>query len=99
MNGKMWAGLARKASYPIFGVKRSLFNNFRNMTSAVDQPEKEFTGKSVLYKVTDRVAFITLNRPERYNAIDENTPAELVKAVTLANINDDVKVTITVNYG
>lgn len=64
----------------------------RNMTSEFTRPEKEFTGKSVLYKVENKVAYITLNRPERYNAIDENTPVELEKAVSLANMDDDVKV-------
>ena len=53
---------------------------------------KEFAGQSVLYKVENKVAHITLNRPERYNAIDENTPVELERAVQFANMDDDVKV-------
>ena len=54
--------------------------------------KKEFAGQSVLYKVENKIAHITLNRPERYNAIDENTPVELERAVQFANMDDDVKV-------
>ncbi len=54
--------------------------------------QKEFSGKSVLYKVEKKVAHITLNRPDRYNAIDEHTPVELQMAVDTANMDDDVKV-------
>ena len=57
-----------------------------------DIHKKEFAGQSVLYNVENKVAHITLNRPERYNAIDENTPVELERAVQLANMDDDVKV-------
>ena len=64
------------------------------MTSSMARPKKEFAGQSVLYEVKNRVAYIILNRPERYNAIDENTPVELDKAVTFANMDDEVKVII-----
>ena len=53
--------------------------------------KKEFAGQSVLYKVENKIAHITLNRPERYNAIDENTPIELERAVQFANMDDDIK--------
>ena len=62
------------------------------MVGAVPETQKEFAGKSILYKVENKVAYITLNRPERFNAIDENTPVELERAVKMANMDDDVKV-------
>jgi enoyl-CoA hydratase/carnithine racemase len=34
----------------------------------------------VLYQSRDRVAFITLNRPERYNAISESMPGDIADA-------------------
>ena len=34
----------------------------------------------VLYESKDRVATITLNRPERYNAISENMPGDIADA-------------------
>lgn len=48
---------------------------------------------SVKFWVEDRVAHIQLNRPDRYNAIDENMTVELEAAVELANLDDSVKVT------
>lgn len=48
--------------------------------------------QSVVYKVEDRVAHITLNRPERFNAIDLFMPWEIEKSVELANLDDSVKV-------
>ena len=67
----------------------------KRMVNGDTQPhifKKEFAGQSVLYKVENKIAHITLNRPERYNAIDENTPVELERAVQFANMDDDVKV-------
>lgn len=48
--------------------------------------------KSITYQVTDKVAEITLNRPHVMNAIDEHMPSELMKAVSLANFDDNAKV-------
>ena len=39
---------------------------------------------SVLYESMDRVATITLNRPERFNAISENMPDDIASAFKLA---------------
>jgi len=36
---------------------------------------------SVLYESMDRVATITLNRPERFNAISENMPDDIASAL------------------
>ena len=74
--------------------------NFHTTGAEASEAEqmKDFYGrrpehfKSVQYEVKDNVAYITLNRPKRYNAIDENMPPELETAVALANWNDSVKV-------
>ncbi|TKT73786.1 crotonase/enoyl-CoA hydratase family protein [Afipia massiliensis] len=47
------------------------------------------TFETLNYQVTDRVATITLNRPERLNAISRGMPSEIRNAVELAN-NDDL---------
>ena len=39
----------------------------------------------VTYTVKDRVAYITLNRPDRLNAINDELPRALQEAVTKAN--------------
>ncbi len=47
---------------------------------------------SLLYETRDRKAYITLNRPERLNAIDAHMPAEIHRAVDLANDDPEVHV-------
>lgn len=58
--------------------------------NSMDANPDEFV--SVHYQVKDRVAHITLNRPERFNAIDLHMPLELEKCVEIANFDDNVKV-------
>ena len=48
--------------------------------------------KSVLYTKNGRVATITLNRPERLNAIDDHMPREIKICVDFANNDDDIHV-------
>lgn len=48
--------------------------------------------ESIRYKVEGRVAHVELNRPHRYNAIDEYMPFELERAVDAANLDDVVKI-------
>lgn len=48
--------------------------------------------RSIKFNVDDKVASITLNRPQVFNAIDEHLPFELRSAVELANQHDKVKV-------
>ncbi|WP_083384513.1 MULTISPECIES: crotonase/enoyl-CoA hydratase family protein [Cupriavidus] len=48
-------------------------------------------------EVEDRLAFITLNRPERLNAIDAAMPGEIAQAVAAAN--DDERVHVIVLQG
>lgn len=52
---------------------------------------------SVAYEVDGRIATITLNRPERLNAIDSSMPAALSRAVEMAN--EDVNVHVIVLTG
>jgi enoyl-CoA hydratase len=54
--------------------------------------EHPFT--SLRYETTGRKAYITLNRPERLNAIDGAMPREIHEAVELANDDRDVHVIV-----
>lgn len=55
--------------------------------------------ETLLYETKDRVARITLNRPERLNAIAFPMPAEIEVAVRLANEDDDVHVIVLTGAG
>ncbi|OAQ61855.1 carnitinyl-CoA dehydratase [Pochonia chlamydosporia 170] len=48
--------------------------------------------KSIIYATSPdgKVAYITLNRPKHFNAIDQNIPTELRAAVRLANFDPNV---------
>ncbi|MBX3589719.1 MAG: crotonase/enoyl-CoA hydratase family protein [Burkholderiaceae bacterium] len=50
-------------------------------------------------RANPRIARITLNRPERLNAIDERMPGEIRRAVALANDDDDVHVIVLAGAG
>ncbi len=51
------------------------------------------------YGKRDRIARITLNRPERLNAINEAMPGEIRRAVEQANADDDVHVIVLEGAG
>jgi enoyl-CoA hydratase len=55
-------------------------------------PALEF--QSLRYETQDRKAYITLDRPERLNAIDRRMPSEIRHAVELANDDRDVHVIV-----
>jgi enoyl-CoA hydratase/carnithine racemase len=55
-------------------------------------PTSEFT--TVLYSVRDHVATITLNRPERRNALNPRAYAEVEYGFRAANADDDVRAVI-----
>jgi enoyl-CoA hydratase/carnithine racemase len=55
--------------------------------------------QSVAYETRDRKAYITLERPERLNAIDRYMPGEIGDAVELANDDRDVHVIILQGAG
>jgi enoyl-CoA hydratase len=54
---------------------------------------------TVLYEAADRVATITLNRPERFNAISEGMPGDLAAAVEHAESDDGVHVIVLTGAG
>ncbi|MGD8761428.1 MAG: crotonase/enoyl-CoA hydratase family protein [Desulfobacteraceae bacterium] len=53
----------------------------------------------VLYESQERVATITLNRPERFNAISETMPEDIAKAFDHANNDDSVHVVVLTGAG
>lgn len=57
------------------------------------------TYSTLLYEVADRVATITLNRPDRLNAIDDAMPGEIRRAVEQANGDDAVHVIVITGAG
>jgi len=57
----------------------------------------EATFSSLVYETDGRKAYITLNRPERLNAIDAAMPSEIRRAVEMAN--DDRQVHVIVLRG
>jgi enoyl-CoA hydratase len=54
---------------------------------------------TVLYESKDRVATITLNRPERFNAISETMPEDIATAFGHANDDDSVHVVVLTGAG
>jgi len=53
----------------------------------------------VLYEVNDRVATITLNRPERFNAISETMPGDIAAAFEYADGDNSVHVVVLTGAG
>ena len=53
-----------------------------------------FDHVNVLYDVADSVATLTLNRPEKRNALDDETIAELKQFFAQAEKDDDVRVVV-----
>eukprot|EP01138_Halocafeteria_seosinensis_P006321 gb/GECG01006462.1/.p1 GENE.gb/GECG01006462.1/~~gb/GECG01006462.1/.p1 ORF type:complete len:458 (+),score=39.79 gb/GECG01006462.1/:1-1374(+) len=51
------------------------------------------------YSSKDRIAYVTLNRPEQLNAINETMPAEISQAVERANQDDNVRVIVISGKG
>jgi enoyl-CoA hydratase len=54
---------------------------------------------TLIYETDDRVATITLNRPDRLNAINDEMPGEIRQAVEQANRDDDVHVIVLTGAG
>lgn len=54
---------------------------------------------SLTYDVDGRIATITLNRPDRLNAINDEMPAEIAAAVDAAEADDDVHVIVVTGAG
>ena len=54
---------------------------------------------SVIYESKDRVATITLNRPERLNAISVSLPEDIADAFNHATADDSVQVVVLTGSG
>lgn len=63
------------------------------------EPESAFTGHTLTYEVTGRIARITFNRPEQGNAITADTPVELARAVEMADLDPRVHVIVVSGRG
>jgi enoyl-CoA hydratase len=57
------------------------------------------TYATLTYEVRDAKAYLTLNRPDRLNAIDDVMPGEIRAAVEQANADDDVRVIVVAGAG
>jgi 2-(1,2-epoxy-1,2-dihydrophenyl)acetyl-CoA isomerase len=55
--------------------------------------------ESVLYDKTDHIACVTLNRPERLNALNPKLRAELLEACREARTDDDVRAVVFTGAG
>jgi enoyl-CoA hydratase/carnithine racemase len=54
---------------------------------------------TLLYDVRDAKAYVTLNRPDRLNAINDEMPGEIRAAVEQANNDDAVRVIVVQGAG
>jgi enoyl-CoA hydratase len=54
---------------------------------------------TLTYEVRDAKAYLTLNRPDRLNAINDTMPSEIRAAVEQANDDDDVRVIVVQGAG
>ena len=54
--------------------------------------DPEYT--DIMYEVKDRIAYITLNRPEKLNALSNNLRAELIHAMKWAESEPEVGVIV-----
>lgn len=51
------------------------------------------------YESNNRVATITLNRPDKFNTITERMPGDLVEAVNRASDDDEVHIIVLMGAG
>ena len=59
-----------------------------------DLPVLDTTDEAVLYDVTERIATVTLNRPEARNALSSQVLRRLPEIISIAEADDDVDVII-----
>jgi enoyl-CoA hydratase/carnithine racemase len=69
------------------------------MTDTLDKPAAKTAPDEVLYEVSDAVATLTLNRPERMNAISGPMLARLTQLLIKANEDPSVRVIILTGAG
>ena len=86
-------------------IELDLADNFNplQMLNIPGQPEGSGVGMmnigDIFYEESDRVATITLNRPEKFNAITQRMPDDLAEAVARANDDDSVHVIMLTGAG
>jgi len=56
-------------------------------------------GETVRYETEGQIATLTLNRPERYNAIDDDLPGELRAAVERADEDSSIHAIVLTGAG
>lgn len=55
--------------------------------------------ESILYSVEHRIATITLNKPDKLNAVSDDMVSEIVRALDAADADDDVRVIVFAGSG
>ncbi|MGB2199686.1 MAG: enoyl-CoA hydratase-related protein, partial [Luminiphilus sp.] len=55
--------------------------------------------ETILYEVEDGILTITLNRPDRLNAFNNEMRDEVIEALNMADADDDVKAIIFTGSG
>src|SRR5713226_2978087 len=71
----------------------------RNAWIKLEPRRTAMSYSALLYETEGRIARITLNRPERLNAIDGKMPREIRQAVEQANADDSVHVIVLQGAG
>src|SRR6185312_10620220 len=61
--------------------------------------EIDVTYQHILYEVSDRIATITLNRPDRMNAWTATMERDVRQAMEAASADDDVRVIVLTGAG
>ena len=69
------------------------------MTETLDKPAAKTVSEEVLYEVSDAIATLTLNRPDRMNAISGPMLARLTQLLIQANEDPKVRVIVLTGAG
>ena len=69
------------------------------MTTSAETGEDPEAYQEILYSVADRIATVTLNRPERRNALTFRMRREIIDALRTAESDDDVTVVLIRAHG
>ena len=73
-----------KQTDPVGGLRRLLYGNRRAV------PEADLMTDSVLYAEQDKIALITINRPERLNTLTAEVISRVAECVDRATFSDEV---------
>ncbi len=71
----------------------------RSSCEAANRKDKKMSYQDLLYSVEDKVATITLNRPDRMNALSRNLEAEIHRAFDEADADRNVRAIILTGNG